>query len=107
MNEAIKQQLENTPIGTYLMIWGRYGNAINPTIEQGQLKSVDSKNGTVVLHSMVYDRDQTVRMDQMSSIDDSRSGPGARGPAQTPDWRQDVQGNWSRDLGNGHIQKPS
>jgi len=107
MNNDIKQQLENTPLGTYLMIWGNYGNATNATIEQGELKSVDSANGTVVLHSTNYDKDKTVRMDQMTSIDASRSGSGALGPAQTPDWRQNAQGDWSRDLGNGKIQRPS
>lgn len=78
------------------MITGRYGNAINPTIEQGKLKSIDWDNRTVVLHNTTYDRDTTVRMDQMISIDDTRSGSGALTFAQEPDWYLGADGKWRK-----------
>ena len=93
--QSIAQQLENIPIGTYLMLTGHYGNAINPTIEQGKLKSLDVKNNTVVLHNTVYDREVTVKIDQILSIDASRSGSGARGSVQQADLRR-VGNDWYR-----------
>ncbi|ATQ74633.1 hypothetical protein CR152_08940 [Massilia violaceinigra] len=93
--DSIKQQLENTPIGTYLMAHGHFGGSINATIEQGTLKSIDWANGTMVLHSTTYNRDHTVDIGKVSYIDDSRSGPGALGSAQAPDLRQ-VGNDWYR-----------
>ncbi|NHZ40017.1 hypothetical protein [Massilia aquatica] len=93
--DSIKQQLENTPTGTYLMAHGHFGGSINATIEQGTLKSIDWANGTLVLHSTTYDRDQTVEISKISYIDASRSGSGALGPAQAPDLRQ-VGNDWYR-----------
>lgn len=93
---SIEKHLRETPIGTYLMITGRYGNAINPTIEQGKLKSIDWDNRTVVLRNTVYDRDVTVRMDQMISIDDTRTGSGALTFAQEPDWYCGADGKWRK-----------
>ncbi|MES2743256.1 MAG: hypothetical protein V4754_20225 [Pseudomonadota bacterium] len=37
------------------MLHGHFGNSINSTIEQGQLKSIDLANNQVVLHSTTYD----------------------------------------------------
>ncbi|CDG82464.1 hypothetical protein [Janthinobacterium agaricidamnosum] len=93
--ERIKQELRDIAPGTYLMLHGHYGNAINATIEQGKLVSVDWERGTVKLHSTVYNNDLTVRIDQISYIDASRSGSGARGSVQQADLRR-VGNDWYR-----------
>jgi len=48
----------------------------------------DNNAGTVKLHSTVYHHDLTVRIDQISYIDASRSGSGALGSAQQADLRR-------------------
>jgi len=83
--ECIRQELAGIAPGTYLMLHGHYGNAINSTIEQGKLVSIDNKAGTVKLHSTVYNNDLTVRIDQITYIDASRSGSGALGSVQQAD----------------------
>ncbi|WP_432719628.1 hypothetical protein R0381_000233 [Jeongeupia wiesaeckerbachi] len=93
--KAIRQQLSSIKLGTYLRATGKYGNAINPTIEQGELKSVDFDKGILVLHSTVYGNDISVQIDKIISIDDTHTGSGASGPAQTPDLRQ-VGSDWYR-----------
>jgi len=95
--ETIDDQLKRIAIGKYLMLWGKYGNAINETIEQGKLKSINWTNRTVVLESTVYkDTYPTVSIDKITWIDESRSGSGALGPAQTPDWYQGADGKWRK-----------
>lgn len=93
--ESIKQQLENTPIGTYLMAHGHFGNSINATIEQGTLKNIDWAHNSMVLHSTNYDRDHTVDIGKVTYIDDSRTGSGALGSVQAPDLRR-VGNDWYR-----------
>lgn len=88
--------LKQYPIGKYLMIWGRHDSSINPTIEQGVLKSINWDKRTLVLHSVTYDKDRTVNIDRISFIDDTRSGSGALGPVQTPDWHLRPDGAWYR-----------
>src|SRR5471032_952209 len=83
--ERIRQELAGIAPGTYLMLHGHYGNAINATIEQGKLVSIDNNAGTVKLHSTVYGNDLTVRIDQITYIDASRSGSGALGSVQQAD----------------------
>lgn len=85
---SIRQELAGIATGTYLMLHGHYGNAINSTIEQGQLVSIDNNAGTVKLHSTVYNKDVTVRIDQITYIDASRSGSGALGSVQQADLRR-------------------
>ena len=96
MDEQIKQQLGAIPTNTYLRVWGKF-NAYtsNATCEQGLLKSIDWANGTMVLHSTTYDRDDTVQLDKIQSIEDHHTGSGASGPVQTPDLRQ-VGNDWYR-----------
>ena len=94
MNQDLKEQLTHIPKGKYLMIYGRWGNAINHTIEQGELMNVNWDRDTVELHSTVYGNDFTVDMSKAFSIDESRSGSGARGSVQSPDWKQNSQGDW-------------
>jgi hypothetical protein len=74
--EQIRRQLMQIQAGKYLMIYLPYGSS-NYTIEQGTLTSVDWHNGSVVLHSTNYNRDTTVWIDRIQSIDESRSGSGA------------------------------
>ncbi len=93
--DRIKQELRNIAPGTYLMLHGHYGNAINSTIEQGKLVSIDWDRGTVKLHSTVYNNDLTVRIDQITYIDASRSGSGALGSVQQADLRR-VGNDWYR-----------
>ncbi|MFZ4874096.1 hypothetical protein ACL9RI_03345 [Janthinobacterium sp. Mn2066] len=93
--ERIRQELAGIAPGTYLMLHGHYGNAINATIEQGKLVGIDDKAGTVKLHSTVYNKDLTVRIDQITYIDASRSGSGALGAVQQADLRR-VGNDWYR-----------
>ncbi|TDR76628.1 hypothetical protein [Paludibacterium purpuratum] len=96
MDQSLKDQLSAIQVGTYLMLHGKFNDyTINPTIEQGKLKSIDWANGTLVLYSVTYDLDTTVQLDRISYIDDSRTGSGALGPAQAPDLRQ-VGNDWYR-----------
>lgn len=88
--------LKQYPIGKYLMIWGKHDNSINPTIEQGVLKSINWDKRALVLHNSTYDQDRTVNIDRISFIDDTRSGPGALGSVQTPDWYLRPDGAWYR-----------
>jgi hypothetical protein len=88
--------LKQYPIGRYLMIWGRHDGSINPTIEQGVLKSINWDKRTLVLHNITYDQDRTVNIDRISFIDGTRSGPGALGAAQTSDWHLRPDGAWYR-----------
>lgn len=94
--ERIKQQLANIPIGKYLMLSGYFIGSMNHTIEQGTLQSIDWDNGTVVLHSLNYDRDNIVDINKILSIDESRSGSGALGSVQEPDLREVSPGVWYR-----------
>lgn len=84
--------------GQYLMVTRKTttggGNVL---IEQGVLESVDEEGGTFVLKSTVYEgRRDTVSFSDVRSVDTSRSGPGARGPVSTPDWRKNFKGDWVR-----------
>jgi hypothetical protein len=49
----------------------------------------------MVLHSTTYDKDRTVPLDKIQSIEDHHTGSGASGPVQTPDLRQ-VGNDWYR-----------
>ena len=86
--DSIKQQLQDIPLGTYLMAHGDFDNSTNQTIVQGTLKSFDLAKGTMVLHSTNYDRDRTVELSKVAYIDDKRTGSGALGSAQAPDAKQ-------------------
>ena len=88
--------LKQYPVGKYLMIWGRHGSSTNPTIEQGVLKSINWDKRTLVLHNVTYDEDRTVSIDRISFIDATRTGPGALGAVQTPDWHLRPDGAWYR-----------
>ncbi|MFB9242832.1 hypothetical protein IV454_20855 [Massilia antarctica] len=92
--EQIRRQLLQIQKGKYLMIYVPYGSS-SYTIEQGTLTSVDWNNGTVLLHNTVYNRDTTVAIDNIQSIDESRSGSGALGSVQTADLRL-VGNDWYR-----------
>ncbi|NHZ97613.1 hypothetical protein [Massilia sp. CCM 8734] len=92
--EQIRRQLLQIQKGKYLMIYLPYG-ASNFRIEQGTLTSVDWNKGTVLLHNTVYSRDETVAIDNIQSIDESRSGSGALGSVQTADLRL-VGSDWYR-----------
>lgn len=94
MNQSLKDQLAHIPKGKYLMIYGHWGNAINHTIEQGELLEVDFEKDTVVLHNTVYDNNITVDMTKAFSIDESRSGSGALGSVLEPDWKMNHKGEW-------------
>jgi hypothetical protein len=94
---TIDEELKPVPIGKYLMIWGKHGASLSPTIEQGRLISIDWTKRTLVLRSVTYEnQDTTVYFDKISFIDYSRSGPGAQGSAQTPDWHLRPDGAWYR-----------
>ncbi|MGO4775649.1 hypothetical protein AB4084_09090, partial [Lysobacter sp. 2RAB21] len=88
--------LKQYPIGKYLMIWGKHDSSINPTIEQGALKSINWDKRTLEQHNITYDEDRTVNIDRISFIDGTRSGPGALGSVQTPDWHLRPDGAWYR-----------
>ncbi|CUI08962.1 hypothetical protein BN2497_12701 [Janthinobacterium sp. CG23_2] len=92
--EQIRRQLLQIQNGKYLMIYVPYGSS-RYRIEQGTLTKVDWNNGTVLLHSTVYNRDNTVAIDNIQSIDESRSGSGALGSVQTADLRL-VGNDWYR-----------
>jgi hypothetical protein len=92
--EQIRRQLLQIQKGKYLMIYLPYGSS-SYIIEQGTLTSVDWNNGTVLLHNTVYNRDTTVSIDNIQSIDESRSGSGALGSVQTADLRL-VGSDWYR-----------
>lgn len=93
---TLEDELKNYPIGKYLMIWGTHDNSINLTIQQGQLKSINWEKRTLVLYNTTYKEDRTVNFDRISSIDASRSGPGAASPASVPDWYMRPDGAWYR-----------
>lgn len=93
---TLDDDLRKYPIGKYLMIWGKHDGSINSTIQQGQLKSINWGNRTLVLHNTNYNEDLTVKMDQISFIDDTRSGSGAKSSVQTPDWHMRPDGAWYR-----------
>ena len=98
--ETIDDQLKRIPMGKYLMVWGHFGGSINQTCEQGELKSIDWKHRTILLRSRVYEgREDTVYIDKIDYIDESREGSGARGPAVAPDWYKGADGKWRK---NGH-----
>jgi hypothetical protein len=89
--------LKKVQVGKYLMIWGKHGASLNPTIEQGKLVSIDWTKRTLVLRSVNYeDQLSTVHLDKISFIDYTRSGPGAQGSSQTPDWHMRPDGAWYR-----------
>lgn len=92
--EQIRRQLLQIQKGKYLMIYVPYGSS-SYRIEQGALTSVDWNNGSVLLRSTVYDRDVTVAIDNIQSIDESRSGSGALGSVQEADLRR-VGSDWYR-----------
>lgn len=92
--EQIRRQLMQIQPGKYLMIYLPYGSS-NYTIEQGTLTSVDWHQGSVLLRNTVYGRDVTVSIERIQSIDESRSGSGARGSVQAPDLRR-VGSDWYR-----------
>ena len=92
--EQIRRQLLQIQKGKCLMIYLPYGSS-NFTIEQGALTSVDWNSGTVLLRNTVYGRDTTVSIDNIQSIDESRSGSGALGSVQTADLRL-VGSDWYR-----------
>jgi hypothetical protein len=92
--EQIRRQLLQIQSGKYLMIYMPYGSS-SYTIEQGTLTSVDWNNGSVLLRNTVYNRDVTVTLDKIQSIDESRSGSGALGSVQTADLRR-VGSDWYR-----------
>lgn len=97
--ETIDEQLRRIDIGKYLMVWGKFSNyTINETCEQGKLKSINWDNRTLTLKSTVYDgREDTVSIDKISSIDESRERSGALGPAQAPDWYRGADGKWRKN----------
>lgn len=84
--------------GTYLLVWRKTtSGGGNPLAEQGILESIDEQNGSFVLKSTVYSgRYDTVAISDIGSLDTSRSGPGARQSAVTPDWRNVGLGEWVR-----------
>jgi hypothetical protein len=92
--ETIEQQIKRIPLGEYLMIWGQFPGAISQTAKQGKLKHVDFPNGSLTLYSTTYNHDVWVPIDKITYIDESRTGPGALGPAQSPDWYRRPDGNW-------------
>ncbi|MBX9400536.1 hypothetical protein K4L06_04370 [Lysobacter sp. BMK333-48F3] len=92
--ETIEGQIKRIPIGEYLMIWGQFPGAICQTAKQGKLKSVDFAAGSLTLYSTTYNHDVWVPIDKITYIDESRSGPGALGPAQSPDWYRRPDGDW-------------
>lgn len=66
---TIEESLRATSIGTYLRLWGNYGNAINDTLEQGELKSIDWDSRTLVLYVPIYKTNRTVNIDQIKRIE--------------------------------------
>lgn len=96
--ETIDDQLKRIPIGKYLMVWGHFGRSINQTCEQGELKSIDWNQRTILLRSRVYEgQENTVNIDKIDYIDESREGSGARGPAVAPDWYKGADGTWRKN----------
>lgn len=96
--ETIDDQLRCIPMGKYLMVWGHFGGSINQRCEQGELKSIDWKHRTILLRSRVYEgREDTVYIDKIDYIDESREGSGARGPAVAPDWYKGADGKWRKN----------
>lgn len=97
--ETIDDQLRRIAIGKYLMLWGKFSKyTINQSCEQGKLKSINWDNRTLVLTSTVYDgREDTVDIDKISSIDESRERSGALGPAMAPDWYRGADGTWRKN----------
>ncbi|UGQ26422.1 hypothetical protein [Acinetobacter calcoaceticus] len=96
--ETIDDQLKRIPMGKYLMVWGHFVTSMNQTCEQGELKSIDWNQRTILLRSRVYEgREDTVYIDKISSIDESREGSGARGPAVAPDWYKGADGKWRKN----------
>ncbi|MGO1001862.1 hypothetical protein [Lysobacter sp. CA196] len=92
--ETIDDQIKRIALGEYLMIWGQFPGAISQTAKQGKLKNVDFPNRCLTLHSTTYNHDVWVPIDKITYIDESRSGPGALGPAQSPDWYRRPDGDW-------------
>jgi hypothetical protein len=96
--ETIDDQLKRISIGKYLMVWGHFGRSINQTCEQGELKSIDWNQRTILLRSRVYEgQENTVNIDKIDYIDESREGSGARGPAVAPDWYKGADGTWRKN----------
>ncbi len=92
--EQLRRQLLQIRTGKYLMIYLPY-HTTSFTIEQGELKSIDWHNGSVLLRNTVYDRDVTVWINNIQSVDESRSGSGALGAVQSADLRR-VGSDWYR-----------
>lgn len=64
--ETIDDQLKRISIGKYLMVWGHFGRSINQTCEQGELKSIDWNQRTILLRSRVYEgQENTVNIDKI------------------------------------------
>lgn len=100
--KSIKEQIQEIPMGKYLMVWGNFGRAINETCEQGKLTQVGDTFFN--LTSTTYpDRVESVSYDKVTSIDTSRERSGALGSVQTPDLRN-VGGTWYR--GNTEVGSP-
>lgn len=96
--ETIDDQLKRIPMGKYLMVWGDFGSSINETCEQGELKSIDWNQRTILLRSRVYEgREDTVYIDKINSIDESREGSGAQGETVAPDWYKGDDGKWRKN----------
>src|SRR5579883_2758929 len=117
LDPALAEAIRNIKFGTYLMIEGDFGGVnkapisfvqefagtVNTTIKGGELKSIDWDNCTLVLNVKPYDRDETVPMDKIVSIDTSRTGPGALYSVEDSPWKQDKDGNWYRINTSGEI----
>lgn len=85
-------------LNTYLLVWRKTTTGLeNPLAEQGILESIDEESGTFVLSSTVYSGQRnTVSISDVSSIDTSRTGPGAQRSVEAPEWRNVDVGKWIR-----------
>jgi len=85
-------------LNTYLLVWRKTTTGGgNPLAEQGILESIDEQAGTFVLRSTVYKGQRnTVAISDISRLDTSRTGSGARQSAVTPGWRNVGLGEWVR-----------
>ncbi|MEO6823699.1 MAG: hypothetical protein ABI167_03045 [Nitrosospira sp.] len=91
--EQIRRQLLQIQTGKYLMIYVPYSSSY--MIKQGQLKTINWNTGTVLLHSTVYNNEVSLSIEDIKSVDESRSGSGALGSVQSADLRL-VGKDWYR-----------